>query len=357
MNTNRILVIGGYGEVGRRLTAQLEATQPNRVIVAGRHPETAGAAGARRPDVDDAASIESALDGVGVVVACVRQREPNLLRAAVRRGIGYTSIAPPRIPPFETELLAAEAKRTGARIILAAGLEPGITSVLVRAAADRLGHVDSVETALLLGLGDTYGSDSLAFLFAELSQPYSIVVDGKPQVVNAFDGSTLIDFPAPVGSRRAYPMPFTDQLYYPSTVGAKTAVARIALDPPWLADALATLLPLGLRRLLRPGGSRGAVHQLIGKLRARYAGQDLYALVAEVRAGGRMIRATLVGRGQAAATAVGASAIVEALWSREMDQPGVWLAEQVVAVQPFFARLAAQGIVPTTEDIVVSESQ
>lgn len=94
MKTDRILIVGGYGEVGRRLAAQLEATQPNRVIVAGRHPEQASGVPARRVDVDDVASIERALDGVGVVVACVRQREPHLLRAAVRRGIAYTSIAP-----------------------------------------------------------------------------------------------------------------------------------------------------------------------------------------------------------------------------------------------------------------------
>ena len=202
MSSNDILVVGGYGEVGRRLVAQLEATQPNRVVVAGRHPEKASGVRARRLDVDDVTTIEAALDGVGVVVACVRQSESHLLRAAVRRGIAYTSIAPPWLPPSETDLLAAEARRTGARVILAAGLEPGITSVLVRA-------------------------------------------------------------------------------------------------------------------------------------------------------GARMIRSTLIGRGQATATAVGVGAIADALWSREMDAPGVWLAEQVVAAQPFLARLAAQGIVPTTEDVVV----
>ena len=350
MSTNDILVVGGYGEVGRRLTAQLEATQPNRVIVAGRHPEKAGGVGARKIDVDNAASVESALDGVGVVVACVRQSQPHLLRAAALRGIAYTSIAPPRMPESEADLLAVEAKRTGARIVLAAGLEPGISSVLVRAAVDRLGQVDSVETALLLGLGDVYGGDSMAFLFQEICQPYSIVVDGESQIVNAFENSKRVDFPAPIGSRRAYAMPFTDQLYYPRTLDAKTAVARIALDPPWLAQTLATLLPLGLRRLLRRGGSRGPVHQLIEKLRVRYSGLDHYALLVDVRAGDRMIRATLVGRGQATATAVGVGAIVEALWSREMDVPGVWLVEQVVAVQPFLARLAAQGMVPTIEE-------
>lgn len=354
MTAGSILIVGGYGEVGRRLAAQLEATEPNRVIVAGRHPEQANGMPARRIDVDDPASIELALEGVDVVVACVRQREPHLLRAAIRCGIAYTSIAPPWMAWSETEPLRAEAKRTGARVVLAAGLEPGITSVLVRVAADRLGQVDAVETALLLGLGDAYGADSMAFILEEVGERYSIVVDGRPQAANAFERSKLVAFPAPVGLRRAYTMPFRDQLYYPATLGTKTAIARIALDPPWLAPVLSALLRVGLRRVLQRGGARGAVHGLIAKLSGRYSGRDHYALIVDVRSRGRTIRSTLVGRQQAEATAAGASAITEALWSREVEEPGVWLAEQVIASEPFLARLAAHGVVPVIEEISAS---
>lgn len=350
-SSNDILIVGGYGEVGHRLATQLEVSSPNRVIVAGRNPAQARGVRARRIDVDDPDSIERALDGISVVVACVRQRAPHLLRAAVRRGIGYTSIAPPWMPWPETEPLRAEAKRSGARVVLAAGLEPGITSVLVRAAADRLGQVDVIESALLLGLGDAYGADSMAFIFEEIGQRYSIIIDGKAHAVHAFERPKLVAFPAPIGRRRAYTMPFRDQLYYPATLGAKTAVARIALDPPWLSSVVAALLRLGLRRALQRGDARGAVHGWIEKLRGRYSGRSEYALVVEVRGAGRVVRSTLVGREQAAATAAGVGAIVEALWSREVAEPGVWLAEEVIAPEPFLARLAAHGIVPVIEEL------
>lgn len=351
MTANKILIVGGYGEVGRRLVDLLEEAQPGRVVVAGRHPERARGAPARQIDLDTPVSIERALDDVAVVVACVRQRQPHLLRAALRRGVAYTSIAPPWLPWPETEPLRAEAGRTGSRVILAAGLEPGISSVLVRAAADRLGAVDSVETALMLSLGDSYGPDSMDFIFEEVTEPYSITIDGREQAMNAFERSELVEFPAPVGPRRAYTMPFRDQLYYPATVGAKTAIARIALDPPWLARVLAVLLHAGLRRALRRGGARGAARGYIDALRQRYRDRDRYALVVETRGGGRTIRSTLVGRQQATATAVGVYAITEALWSREVEAPGVWLAEQVITPGPFLARLAAHGIVPKVEEI------
>jgi saccharopine dehydrogenase-like NADP-dependent oxidoreductase len=350
MHNGRILIVGGYGEVGRRLAVLLEAHGPGRVIVGGRNPARAEGFEARRVDVGDPRSVDQALDGVSIVVACVRQREPHLLRAAVRRGIGYTSIAPPWLPWRDTGPLRDEAKRTGARVILAAGIEPGISSVLVRAAAERLGGVDAVESALLLSLGDAYGTDSMAFILDEITQPYELVVDGTPQAAFAFQRPKPVRFPPPLGVRRAYTIPFRDQLYYPATLGAKTAIARIALDPPWLGAIIAALLELGLRERLGNGAGRGAVDGAVAWLKHRYAARDRYALVVDVRGGDRTIRATVDGRGQAQATAVGVGAITEALWAGEVEA-GVWLAEQAIAPERFFARLAAHGIVPRIEEV------
>jgi hypothetical protein len=48
---------------------------------------------------------------------------------------------------------------------------------------------------------------------------------------------------------------------------------------------------------------------------------------------------------------VGAAATVEALHSGAVDRPGVWLAEQVLAPEPFLGRLAVAGLVPLTEEL------
>jgi saccharopine dehydrogenase (NAD+, L-lysine-forming) len=344
-----ILVVGGYGVVGRRLAALLEAAHPGRVVVAGRHPETGGDARARRMDVDDPASIEAALEGVGTVVACVRQREPHLLRSALGRGLAYTSIAPPWIPWPDVRDLDREARRSGARIVLAAGIEPGISSILARIAAGRLGSVDSIETALLLDIGDAYGSDSMAFLMEELGLSYQVFENGSERPAAAFGASKRVRFPAPVGERRAYTIPFRDQLYYPHTLGARTAIARIAIDPPWIARAVSMLVHLGARARIARGGAHGPVSVLVERLRGRHRGEDRFALLVEVSGQGGLVRATLLGRRQAQATAIGVFAIAEALHLGEMAVSGVHLAEQVIAPARFLERLASHGLVPTIE--------
>src|SRR5262249_8420784 len=158
------------------------------------------------------------------------------------------------------------------------------------------------------------GPDAMGFIFDEIVQPYTVVVDGREEGAFAFTKPTHVTFPAPIGVRRAYTIAFRDQLYYPTTLGAKTAIARLGLDPPWIADVMATPLRSGARTWLKRRGGRGAMHGVIERLRRRYASRDHFGLVVEVRGGGRSVRSTLIGRGQAQATAVATTAIVEALY-------------------------------------------
>ncbi|PSM31965.1 hypothetical protein [Haliangium sp. UPWRP_2] len=342
-----ILIVGGYGEVGKRIAALLAPRHAGAVLIAGRNPGRAAELRSRRIDVDDPASVEAALAGVGTIVACVRQREPHLLLAAIRHGLAYTSIAPPWIEWPDLLPLQQEAQRTGARIVLATGLEPGILSVLARMGAERLGRVDAIETALLLSVGDAYGRDSMNFILEELAQEYNILVDGQTLPARAFGSSVRVEFPAPVGRRRAYTMPFRDQLYYPQTLGARTAIARIAIDPPWVGKLLTSLARLGVRNLNAEPHRRTAIERLREGIQHRYANHNQFALVVEVRGGDGILRLSLSGHGQADATAAGAAATVEALVSREVEPPGIWLAEQMLAPGPFVSRLAAAGLAPS----------
>jgi hypothetical protein len=194
----------------------------------------------------------------------------------------------------------------------------------------------------------------MAYLVEEFAEPYEVFVEGKMLPACAFGRAKRVGFPAPVRTRRAYTMPFRDQLYYPNTLGARTSIARLALDPPWLGSAISLITKLGGRALLRRGTARDRIYRLTEALRRRYAQLDQFALVVEVRAGDRVVRSSLIGRQQAQATAVGVAAIAEALYTDGEILPGVWLAEQVVDPARFLARLAARGLKPVTEEFTTA---
>ena len=95
MRNGDLLVAGGCGVVGLRVSRRLAARFPGRVTVAGRRPDHLHYACARighdaHPvilDVNDPGSIERALAGVSTVVCCVRQLRRDLLQACIRRGL------------------------------------------------------------------------------------------------------------------------------------------------------------------------------------------------------------------------------------------------------------------------------
>ena len=350
-----ILIVGGYGVVGRRIAANLAPDYPDRVVVAGRRLEPAAQLAAdlgcgvrgRRLDITNAESIEAALEGVGVVVSCIDQPEPLLLHAAIARGLAYTDIAPHLMTRRPTEAMHAEAARTGARLVFGAGLAPGISSMLARLGADRVGPVVRVASNLLLSVGDHYGPASRSYILEEIALPYTIVIDSQERPARAFSEPAHVSFPPPIGLRTAYLFPFSDQVYFPQALGARTAFARLALDPPWLGRLLSALVRLGIISAM--GRRAGARERFIIRLRSKYRGRDWYSVLVEVQGAGGVFRGSVAGRGQADGAATGAAALTRSLAEGEVERPGVWLAEQVVPDGPFFERLAAGGLVPLVE--------
>lgn len=352
-----ILLVGGYGVVGRRIAAQLAPRFPGRVIVAGRDDQRAEAfcrelghgARSRRIDVEVPSTIAPALDGVRIVMACVAQRELHLLRAAIARGLGYTDIAP-RLAFWQgAEALGSEARRSGARVVLGAGLSPGISNLMARQLAKALGSIEEIETAILLSIGDEYGPDSLRHVLEAVAHSFSVFEQGERRDAVPFSHGRPVEFPPPLGARTAYLFPWSDVVYYPKTLGVSSAVGRFALEPAW-GGALAAWIARGARRSLSGsrflGGEGGAIH----RLQRLYAGHNRFALVVRARGKGRMMKMSLSGRTQADATAAGAAEFVRALASGEIKQPGVWLPEQVISHERFFAALALQGLRASMED-------
>jgi saccharopine dehydrogenase (NAD+, L-lysine forming) len=287
-----ILITGGYGTVGRRVAADLAPDYSGRVVVAGRSAEKAAQLAAelghgvrgRRVDVGDLGSVEAALDSVGLVMSCIDQPEPHLLRAAIARGLAYTDIAPHLMTRRPTEAMIAEAVQTGARIVLGTGLAPGISSLLARLGADRVGVVESVESNVLHSAGNTYGPALRAYIMEEIFLSYAVRIEGREVPMSPFAESARVTFPPPLGEKTAYLFPFSAQVFYPETLGARTALTRLVLEPPWLGKQLSVLVRLRITAALRRReGAEERVQRLMARLQRRYRGRDWYGVVVDVR--------------------------------------------------------------------------
>jgi signal transduction histidine kinase len=94
-------------------------------------------------------------------------------------------------------------------VVLGTGIAPGISNVMVRAVADRLGGAGTIETALLLSASDASGPASFDYFLEELAMPFMVHIDGEDRPKRAFSQARAVAFPAPIGTRRAYLPPWT----------------------------------------------------------------------------------------------------------------------------------------------------
>ena len=174
--------------------------------------------------------------------------------------------------------------------------------------------------------------------------PFAVHVDGVDRPAQAFSDPRVIEFPSPFKPRSAYLFPFSDQVLYPRTMGAHTALTRLAIDPARLGRLLAASVRLGAVRLV----GRERIRNVLTRRRladcAPNEAAARFALRVDVIHDGRSAHATLVGGPQANAAAAGASATVRSLMEGEVSEPGAWMPEQVINPPGFFSRLAEQGL-------------
>jgi len=210
MSGHAILIAGGYGVVGGRIAADLAPSYPDRVVVAGRNLQQANTTAAaigngvrgRALDVTVPSAIPAALEDVAVVVNCVDQPRRGLLHAAIQRGLGYTDITPHLVElgrgaAYDRHDQAARA--SGARVLLGAGLVPGISNVMAAALARTLGGTDTIDASLLLAADDLTGPASFDYFLQELAMPFDVHRDGADRPARAFSDPRVVQFPAPSG--------------------------------------------------------------------------------------------------------------------------------------------------------------
>ncbi|MFI6294821.1 saccharopine dehydrogenase NADP-binding domain-containing protein [Nonomuraea sp. NPDC050790] len=314
-----ILILGGYGAVGREAAYALTRQPGAHVIVAGRNPGKAPPVPGtvtRRVDAADPAGLARALDGVDTVLMCAETGDARVARACVARGVDYVDVTASAGLLAEIQALDGPAREHGTRLALSVGLVPGVTNLLARICAGRSPSAELL-IGVLLGSGEAHGPAALAW-----------TLDG----LGRMDGSWTMRFPAPYGDRVVHRFPFSDQHTLPDTLGVPAVRTGLCLD----SRALTRLLSAAGRpaaRLLRRPRVRGLLLKLLG---AVHVGGDGFAVT--VRGDG--VQVSFAGRRQSRATGRMAALLIRGLPGLPAGARHV---EQLVDPVAFLTELAADG--------------
>ncbi|MFB4317400.1 saccharopine dehydrogenase NADP-binding domain-containing protein [Actinomadura sp. 21ATH] len=301
----RVVVLGGYGAVGREAAEALRERVPE-VVVAGRDLAKArGVPGAVPMRVDLRGDLDEALAGADAVVMCVDQGNARVARACFERGVHYVDVTASYGVVREIEALDAGAA-TG---VLSVGLAPGVTNLLARLCGG-----SRADIGVLLGSGERHGVAAVEWTLDALAE--------------VGPGWTM-RFPEPYGRRAVRGFPFSDQHTLPRTGGFERVRTGLCLD----SRALTGLLTGPVSHLVRHPRGRALVLAVLSRV---HAGGEGFAVTVSSDRGA----ASFAGRRQSRASGLAAALAVRELAGMP---PGVHHLDEVVEPARFLRELASYG--------------
>lgn len=326
----RILVIGGYGHVGRKIARRLVAAG-RLVTLAGRNGAKARAVATQLGcegttlDIDHPESWTEPLSTATVVICCLDTRSAELTRAVLERGARYIDISATDAVLRRIEQLDGLAREQGTLAVLSVGLAPGLTNLLAQEARAQCPEAIRFRIGVLLGLGDSHGPAAIDWTLRRLA-PLA-------------PGDIL---PMRFGrDRRALPsipFDFSDQ-HSLMRRGFPDVETRLALASPLIS-------PLTLKLLVWMAGRPALRKALATSIPFLQIGSDRAALVVEAYTENDELpacRLTLEGREEAEITAAIAAEI--ALRVEDMRDQGVRHVDELLRLADICGTLSAQHIV------------
>ncbi|MGU3575462.1 saccharopine dehydrogenase family protein [Brucellaceae bacterium C25G] len=328
-----IIVVGGYGHVGRQIAFRLISDERFNVRIAGRDTLKASIQAEKLKceatfiDITRSQTWDRALNGIDVVIVCIDQTETHFVEHVLKSGRHYLDITADNAFFQKVEGLAPVARRFGSVALLSIGLAPGLTNLLVREAVNNMDYVSDVRIGILLGLGDTHGPAAIDWTLRNFT---------FSPIENIRFGHNNKSFPAIL-------FDFADQHVLRRTLNIMNIRTFMTFDSPFISRILFRLLPFIAKRPFL----RRLVRNSMSLLRI---GSDQAALSVQAEGslnGKKQLQGFLLeGKKEGAITALVAAETIKLLAEMPIKSD-VWHIDQVFSINQYAHQLAAEGITLT----------
>jgi len=150
-----IVVLGGYGRVGRHCVSELVARSRAPLRIAGRNAQRAESlalsigerASATYTDAQDPRVLARTLEGAAAVVACCGGDLLAALSCALELRVPFVGLSPVPLEPRNRTHLAELAWKAQVPIVLHAGALPGVPGLLAESLVRRVSSIRSLRIA------------------------------------------------------------------------------------------------------------------------------------------------------------------------------------------------------------------
>lgn len=341
---SNILVVGGYGQVGRVICRNLSAAYPGKVIAAGRNFTkaknfslvTEGKVIPKQLDIYSIVKSDDIFDETAIVIMCLDQKDTRFVEFCIEHKIHYIDISPSYNILSKIEKLKSKAQDFGTTIVLGVGLVPGLSNLMVKQSKIYLDKINSVESYLMLGIGEQHGKDGIEWLLNNLNTNFYSVENSSPKLFTSFSDGKKTSLSSKHGLRTAYRFDLADQHIVQKTLGIENVSSRFCYDSAIVTNVIALLKKLGIFQLLKITFLRNlfvkVLEGVLSIFQRLHIGTDEYAVKVEVKGikDGKevMVQSSIYGNNNTEITGGVASLVVEQLVSNTYPN-GVYFIEQL----------------------------
>ena len=252
---DKILIVGGYGQVGKYVTLELANIFPKHVIVAGRTLEKANAFAQENNnlfetlkfDIYEKEIFSDLMVNIKIVIMCLSPNNNDFSQYCIKNGIHYIDISPSNNVIKNIEQFKLEAENNHSTCVLGVGLSPGLCNLLVKKLNQNLTALKKVNINLMLGLGEAHGQDGIKWLLDNIK--YDFIVNNIK--VKPFGKCRKTVFNEPLGKRSVYPFNLADQYIVSKTQKIENAFPYFCYDSKIATLLLSLLKHLGIFCLLK----------------------------------------------------------------------------------------------------------
>ncbi|MDZ4093458.1 MAG: saccharopine dehydrogenase NADP-binding domain-containing protein [Paracoccaceae bacterium] len=259
-----IWLIGGYGDVGKRVAAQLLKLENVQIVLAGRSAGKAQAAaqvlggkvrGIGLDVTSDAAA--ATLSAASVVVSLVESCPAEFPGELAAAGVTFIETS------ADADYLARIAEGVPSRdmkglVVLSVGTSPGLTNILARHVAQAAPATTAIDICVEMSFGRHYGQAATVWFLQNLAGDYPVKIEGDWNRVAPGQLSRKVRFADHMPAVPAIGYGFSDQAVIARTLDMATVRTFVALTPAFLTRSLGLAAGRFLGRVLARNASRYA---------------------------------------------------------------------------------------------------
>ena len=355
--TQKVLVIGGSGRIGRSVAADVLKHTDAAVTITGRRPEPSFALASKQTyhalDLADLPAVESAIAHHDLIIHCAgpfRSRNHHVLTSCIAQKTPYLDVADS--PDYVNQALThrTEAQSAGVTAIISTGIFPGISGSMVRQGIEALDSAESVHLSYLVAGSGGAGVTVMRTTFIELQTPFMSKIRGRWRAIEPYSEREVLEFPR-YGKGGVYWFNTVEALTVADTFPQiKTIITKFGSVPDYY-NRLTWLMARLPKAWLKNSALIESLSHISYRMTQVTDPSTGVGIAMRIQIDGQKdgeaatYLATFEHEDTAFCAGCGTGAIAQLILSGQLHKPGVWPVEQALPTSLFEETLAQRQLV------------